>query len=195
MPYLKQNKTKQNKTKQKTKTWFIQTPKLSSWESTLNTVKAHQGLSQEGWDIHARWATIKAHLSESCWNVLIPWRLHQYAITPLWLPTTQLGFGVPYHQLFSSTEGTISTNAVSSVSGCNAGPCSRCSLKSGGSRGAWVALLVKRPTPDFSSGHDLTIHGSWDWAPRPALHWQHGTCLGISLSLSLPLYPHSSSNK
>ena len=26
-------------------------------------------------------------------------------------------------------------------------------------RGAWVAQLVKQPILDFSSGHDLTVHG------------------------------------
>ena len=25
-------------------------------------------------------------------------------------------------------------------------------------RGAWVAQSIKRPTPDFGSGHDLTLH-------------------------------------
>ena len=26
------------------------------------------------------------------------------------------------------------------------------------SRGAWVAQVVKFPTPSFSSGHDVTVH-------------------------------------
>ena len=30
------------------------------------------------------------------------------------------------------------------------------------SRGAWVAQLVKRPTLDFGSGHDLTVV---QWSP------------------------------
>ena len=30
-------------------------------------------------------------------------------------------------------------------------------------------------------------HGPWAQAPHQALHWQHGACLGFSLSLSLPL--------
>ena len=32
-------------------------------------------------------------------------------------------------------------------------------------------------------------HGSWDRAPRQALCWQHGTCLGFSHSLSLSTPP------
>ena len=28
-------------------------------------------------------------------------------------------------------------------------------------------------------------HSLWDWAPHRAFHWQHGACLGFSLSLSL----------
>ena len=49
--------------------------------------------------------------------------------------------------------------------------------------GAWVAPSVKRPTLGFSSGHDLTA--SWVQAPHWAQCWQHGACLGFSLSLSL----------
>ena len=49
---------------------------------------------------------------------------------------------------------------------------------------------VKRPTPDFSSGHHLTV--SWVWALRQDLHWQRGASLWFSLSLSLcPSHTHS----
>ena len=33
-----------------------------------------------------------------------------------------------------------------------------CAFKIHSFQGAWVAQLVKRPTPDFDSGHDLTVH-------------------------------------
>ena len=50
-------------------------------------------------------------------------------------------------------------------------------------RGAWVAQLVKRPTLDFNSGHDLTVsglepHGSWVLTAQ--------SLLGFSPSLSAP---------
>ena len=53
-------------------------------------------------------------------------------------------------------------------------------------QGTRVAQSVKRPTLDFGSGHDLTVH---DFEPHVGLHavsCQRGACLG-SPSRSLPL--------
>ena len=49
-------------------------------------------------------------------------------------------------------------------------------------RGTWVAKSVKRPTPDFGSGHDLTV---CEFKPYVGLR-AGGACLGFSLSPSLP---------
>ena len=49
-----------------------------------------------------------------------------------------------------------------------------------------VAQLVKRPTVDFGSGHDLKV---CDLARSQALRCQHRACLGCSLSLSLCASP------
>ena len=56
--------------------------------------------------------------------------------------------------------------------------------------GTWMAQLVEHLTLVFGSGHDITV--LWVQAPGRALCWQHGACLGFSLSpsFSLPL-PHS----
>ena len=51
-------------------------------------------------------------------------------------------------------------------------------------RGAWVAQLVKYPTVDFVSGHDLTVRGF-----EARIGEMRGTCLGFSLSLSFCLSP------
>ena len=69
--------------------------------------------------------------------------------------------------------------------------------------GAWVVQSVKRPTLDFSSGHDHTVHGiercvglgadsagpAWD--PRspslsapPLLTSAHTLCLALSLKIN-----------
>ena len=61
-------------------------------------------------------------------------------------------------------------------------------------RGAWVAQLVKRPTLDLSSGHDLLV-------PKIELH--NGLCFdsmesawdSLSPSLSVPLLLSLSGNK
>ena len=50
-----------------------------------------------------------------------------------------------------------------------------------------MALLIKRLTLDLGSSHDLM--DLWVLAPQQALHWQHGACLGFSLSLSLSFPP------
>ena len=57
-------------------------------------------------------------------------------------------------------------------------------LKQLKTRGAWVAQLVKRPTLDFCSGHDLTVHG---FKPRVGFVWTVQSLFGIlSPSLSPP---------
>ena len=55
--------------------------------------------------------------------------------------------------------------------------------------GTWVAQLVKNPTLDFDSGHDLTFH---EIKSQVGLHAERGAYLGFSppLSLCLPT-PHS----
>ena len=57
--------------------------------------------------------------------------------------------------------------------------------------GAWVAQLVKHPTLDFGSGHDLIVHGieSYIGLCTDLMAWAY---LGFSLSLSLP-FPASMS--
>ena len=52
-------------------------------------------------------------------------------------------------------------------------------------RGVWAAQSIKRQTLDFSSGHDLTVHGFKP--PHRAPCRERGTCLGFCLLLSLPL--------
>ena len=59
----------------------------------------------------------------------------------------------------------------------------RCHKYKSRARGAWVAESVKRWTLGFCS--DLDLRASWVRAPRGALLWQRGACLGFSLSLSL----------
>ena len=53
-------------------------------------------------------------------------------------------------------------------------------------RGAWVTQLVKHPTLDFSSGHDLTSH---EFEPRIRLHADSAEPASDSLSLSLSSSP------
>ena len=56
-------------------------------------------------------------------------------------------------------------------------------LKSPFFQGTWVAQLVMRPTLDFGSGHDLTVHGI-----EPCIGLHANSLLRIlSLLLSLPL--------
>ena len=55
-------------------------------------------------------------------------------------------------------------------------------VERGAPRGAWGALLVKRPTPDFRSGHDLTVR---EFEPCVGLCITEQSLLGfLSLSLS-----------
>ena len=61
-------------------------------------------------------------------------------------------------------------------------------LANAGVGGAWVAQLIKHPTLDFCSGHDLTVC-EIEPCVGLCLHWQHGACLGFSLPLSLPRLP------
>jgi len=56
-------------------------------------------------------------------------------------------------------------------------------------RCAWVAWSVERQALGFSSGHDFMDYGI---EPHIRLPTQQGVCLKI---LSLPLLPHSFSNK
>ena len=80
----------------------------------------------------------------------------------------------------------------------------RAVTETGYSWGAWVAYLVKRPTFDFSSGHDLrivrpsTTHVGLLSGPCQAhvrlhdgLHSGHGACLRFSLPLPLVSSPCS----
>ena len=53
-------------------------------------------------------------------------------------------------------------------------------------RGAWAAESVKHPTPDFGSGHDLTVHGIEDCVSLCADSVEPGW---DSLSPSLPAPP------
>ena len=55
-------------------------------------------------------------------------------------------------------------------------------------RGKWVAQTVKHLTPDFISGHDLTVHGI---KPRIGLHADGEECAWDSLPPSLCPYPLS----
>ena len=59
------------------------------------------------------------------------------------------------------------------------------SLKNQMDGGAWAAQLLERPALRLVSGHDFPV--SWVQVPHWALCWQHGACLGFSLSLSLSL--------
>ena len=52
-------------------------------------------------------------------------------------------------------------------------------------RGAWMAQSVKHLTPDFGSGHDLTVH--YSEPPIRLCTDSAETCLAFSLSLFLPL--------
>ena len=54
-------------------------------------------------------------------------------------------------------------------------------------RGSWVVQLVKHPTPDFGSGHDLMVHEFEPYVGLCADSSQPGTCFGLCLPLSLPL--------
>ena len=53
--------------------------------------------------------------------------------------------------------------------------------------GAWVAEVVKHPTPDFDSAHDLMVRefeprvGLWSDSPKPA--WDT-LCLSLSLTIN-----------
>ena len=51
----------------------------------------------------------------------------------------------------------------------------------------WLGGSASKSTLAFSSDHGLMVHEfkftSW------ALHWQHGACLGSSLSLSVCPFP------
>ena len=64
--------------------------------------------------------------------------------------------------------------------------------------GTWVARLVKCPTPDFGSGHDLTVH---EIEPHIRLcadrvePAQDSLSLSLSLSLSFSAPPPISQNK
>jgi len=65
---------------------------------------------------------------------------------------------------------------------------SRASLKMDMTQGAWVTQLMKRPTLDFSSGHDLRVVRSspasgscWAWSLLKIL--SPLTLLSLSLSL------------
>ena len=49
-----------------------------------------------------------------------------------------------------------------------------------------MVQLVKPPTLDFDSSHDLTIH---ETEPHVGLCAEHGGYLGFSLSLSLCPFP------
>ena len=53
-------------------------------------------------------------------------------------------------------------------------------------RVAWVAQSVKHPTPDFSSGHDLMVHG---FEPHVGLHANGVESAWYSLPHSLCPYP------
>ena len=53
-------------------------------------------------------------------------------------------------------------------------------------RGAWVAQLVERPTLDFGSGHDLTVHGFEPHVGLCADSVEPAWKLSLSLSLSAP---------
>ena len=49
-----------------------------------------------------------------------------------------------------------------------------------------MALAVERPTVDFSSGHDLPVHG---FEPRVGLRAdssEPGACFGFCVSLTVP---------
>ena len=60
-----------------------------------------------------------------------------------------------------------------------------CALRKLTTRSTWVTQLVKRPTLDLSSGHDLTVPEIETpyWSLRC---WQRA-CLGFSLPLSLSM--------
>ena len=49
-------------------------------------------------------------------------------------------------------------------------------------RGVWVAQLVKHPTLDFGSGHDLMVHGI-----KPCIRLHVDSVKPVWDSLSLPL--------
>ena len=62
--------------------------------------------------------------------------------------------------------------------------CKRRPLKHREYRGTWMAQSVKHPTLDFSSGHDLTVHGI-----KPCLRLCTGSMEPAWDSLSISIYP------
>ena len=61
-----------------------------------------------------------------------------------------------------------------------------CSLKTKELWGTWVAHLVKHPTLDFGSGHDLAVH---EFKPRLRLRTDRVQPAWDSLSASLSVPP------
>ena len=59
------------------------------------------------------------------------------------------------------------------------------SIKNRMNRGTWVAQSVKRPTPDLSSGHDLTVREFEPCIRLCADSSESGACFGFCVSLSL----------
>ena len=59
-----------------------------------------------------------------------------------------------------------------------------CSRSRGRTWGAWVSQSVKHLTPDFGSGHDLTVR---ELEPCVQLCTECGACLGFCLPFSLSL--------
>ena len=88
-----------------------------------------------------------------------------------------------------SWSGHVHTGPANSTAGFLSCRVRGMGLKTGVFRGTWVAQLVKRPTLDIGSCHDLTV---CEIEPRIGLCTDSiGFCLPLSLSLPHPLLAYS----
>ena len=80
--------------------------------------------------------------------------------------------------------GHLASSVSTACDSCKFEPCVRCRdhLKGKIFRGVWVAESAECPTLDFSSGHDLMVHG---FGPQVSLCTGSEEAAWVSLSTSL----------